>query len=89
MRRAAWWLLLLFAFTIPWEYSLDVGAPLGNVARMAGLLLLLAAIPAVLQAGRMRTPGALECVVLAFYLFLSCGWCASLPRAPATCARCC
>ena len=23
-------------FTIPWEYSLDLGAPFGNIARMAG-----------------------------------------------------
>ena len=74
MRRVAWLLLLLFAFTIPWEYSLDLGAPLGNVARVAGLLLLLAAVPAVLQAGRVRTPGALEWVVLAFYLFLCCSY---------------
>ena len=58
MRRVAWVLLLLFAFAIPWEYSLDLGEPLGNVARIAGLLTLLAAVPAVFEAGRMRTPGA-------------------------------
>ncbi len=58
MRRIAWVLLLLFAFAIPWEYSLDLGEPLGNVARIAGLLVLLAAVPAVFQAGRMRNPGA-------------------------------
>ncbi len=69
MRRVAWGLLVLFAFTIPWEYSLDLGAPMGNVARIAGLLLLLAAIPAVLQAGRVRPPGALQWAVLTFYLF--------------------
>ena len=57
MRKASWVLLLLFVFAIPWEYSLDLGEPLGNVARMAGLLLLLVAIPAVLQAGRVRVPG--------------------------------
>ncbi len=57
MRRIAWVLLLLFAFAIPWEYSLDLGEPLGNVARIAGLLVLLAAVPAVLQAGRMRIAG--------------------------------
>lgn len=72
MRRVAWRLLVLFAFTIPWEYSLNLGAPLGNVARIAGLLLLLAAVPAVLQAGRMRLPGALGWVVLVFYLFFCC-----------------
>ena len=68
MRRIAWALLLLFAFAIPWEYSLDVGEPLGNIARIAGILLLLAAIPAVLQAGRLRTPGPMQWLVLAFYL---------------------
>jgi O-antigen ligase len=72
MRRIAWVLLLLFAFAIPWEYSLDLGPPLGNVARIAGLLLILAAIPAVLQAGRVRTPGPLQWLVLAFYLYFCC-----------------
>jgi O-antigen ligase len=72
MRRIAWTLLLLFAFAIPWEYSLDLGEPLGNVARILGLLLLLAAVPAVLQAGRLRAPGPLQWMVLAFYLWLCC-----------------
>lgn len=72
MRRIAWGLLLLFAFTIPWEYSLDLGEPLGNIARIVGLLLLLAAIPAILQAGRLRTPGPLQWAVLAFYLWFCC-----------------
>jgi O-antigen ligase len=72
MRRAAWILLLFFAFAIPWEYSLDLGEPLGNVARIAGLLVLLAAVPAVLQAGRMRTPGAFWRLTLAFYLWFCC-----------------
>ena len=69
MRRAAWGLLLLYVFAIPWEYSLDMGKPLGNIARIVGLVLLLVAIPAVLQAGRLRNPGALQWVVLAFYLW--------------------
>ena len=72
MRRVAWLLLLFFVFAIPWEYSLDLGAPLGNIARMVGLLLLLVAIPAVLQSGRLRKPGALHWVALAFYLWF-CG----------------
>ena len=72
MRRIAWVLLLLFAFTIPWEYSLDLGEPLGNIARIAVLLLVLAAIPAVLQAGRMRSPGPMQWLVLAFYLWFCC-----------------
>ena len=74
MRKAAWALLLLFAFTIPWEYSLDLGVPIGNVSRIAGLLLLLAAIPAVLQAGRVRTPGPVQWMVLAFYLWFCCSY---------------
>ena len=74
MRRIAWGLLLLFAFTIPWEYSLDLGEPLGNVARIAGLLLLLVAVPAVLQAGRLRTPGPMQWLVLAFYIWFCCSY---------------
>jgi hypothetical protein len=72
MRRVAWFLLLLFAFAIPWEYSLDLGGFLGNVARIAGLLALFSAIPAVLQAGRMRTPNAFWWITLALYLWLCC-----------------
>jgi O-antigen ligase len=72
MRRITWLLLLLFAFAIPWEYSLDLGEPLGNIARILGLLTLLAAIPAVLQAGRMRTPGPMQWLVLAFFLWFCC-----------------
>lgn len=72
MRRIAWVLLLLFAFTIPWEYSLDPGEPVGNIARVVGILLLLAAIPAVLQAGRLRTPGPMQWMVLALYLWFCC-----------------
>ena len=52
MRRIAWLLLLVFAFAIPWEYSLDLGEPFGNIARIVGLLLLLAAIPAVKPGSR-------------------------------------
>ena len=38
----------------------------------AGSRVLLAAVPAVLQAGRLRTPGAMQWLVLAFYLWLCC-----------------
>jgi hypothetical protein len=72
MRRIAWTLLLLFGFSIPWEYSLDLGPPFGNIARVAGLLLLAAAVPAVLQAGGFRRPGPLQWLTLAFYLWF-CG----------------
>jgi len=74
MRRIAWGLLLLFAFTIPWEYSLELGEPLGNIARFVGLIVLLAAIPAILQAGHLRTPGPMQWLVLAFYLWFCCSY---------------
>lgn len=74
MRKAAWGMLLLFAFAIPWEYSLDLGEPVGNVARIAGILLLLVAVPAILQAGRMRTPGPLQWAVLVFFLWFCCSY---------------
>ena len=72
MRRIAWALLLIFAFAIPWEYSLDLGEPLGNVARVAGLLVLLTALPAVFQAGRIRAPGVFCWFTLALYLWFCC-----------------
>jgi O-antigen ligase len=74
MRKAAWGLLMLLAFSIPWEFSWDLGEPLGNVSRIAGLLLLLTAIPTVLQAGRLRTPCALQWLVMALYLWLCCSY---------------
>lgn len=70
MRKIAWVLLLLFTFAIPWEYSLDLGEPLGNVARILGGLLLLVAVPAVLQAGRLRAWAPIQWMVLALYLWL-------------------
>ena len=70
MRRFAWVLLLLFVFTIPWEYSLDLESPFGNVARITGLILLLIAVPAVLDSGRMRWPGFVQWLALTLYLWL-------------------
>ena len=35
MRQLVRILLLLFAFAVPWEYSLDLGEPVGNIARVA------------------------------------------------------
>lgn len=72
MRRMAWCLLVLFVFAIPWEYSLDLGSPFGNVARVVGLLALLAAVPAVLQPGRFRFPGSMQWLVLALFLWFCC-----------------
>lgn len=72
MRRIAWVSLVLFVFAIPWEYSLVLPAPFGNIARIAGLATLGAAIPAVLLRGRLRTPALLHWMVLALYLWWCC-----------------
>lgn len=67
MRRLAWGLLVVFAFAIPWEYSLDLGVPWGNVARILGLALLLVSTLAMLETGRVRRPGAMQWLVLVFF----------------------
>jgi O-antigen ligase len=72
MRRITWLLLLLFAFAIPWEYSLELGEPFGNIARFIGILLLFAALPALLQSGRLRLPGPMQWLALAFFLWFCC-----------------
>ncbi len=72
MRKIAWFLLLGFSFTIPWENSLNLGEPIGNVARVAGVLTLFAAIFAICQSGRIRTPGAFQWLTLALFLWFCC-----------------
>ena len=74
MRPIAKLCLVLFAFAIPWEFSLDLGEPLGNVARIAGILVLLAGVPAIFQACRMRRPGVFCWIVLALYLWFCLTW---------------
>ncbi len=76
MRKIARLLLLLFAFTIPWEISLNLGEPLGNAARIAGILVLFAAVPAVFQAGRMRKPCTFCWITLVLFLWFAsaCFW---------------
>ena len=72
MRKAAWMLMMIFTFAVPWEYSLDFGEPIGNVARVAGVVLLFFMISAAMQAGRVRTPGALQWLVMALFLWWGC-----------------
>jgi O-antigen ligase len=65
-------LLAAYAFTVPWEYSLDTGEPLGNIARIVGLALLAVAIPAatlrLAQAG-LRSPGWIPVLTLGLLLY--------------------
>jgi len=72
IRNLAKALLLLYAFAVPWEYSLDLGEPFGNIARILGLLLLLATLLATLESRGMRRPGPLQWAVLALYLYFCC-----------------
>jgi hypothetical protein len=72
MQRAVKGLIVLFAFCVPWEYSLDLGEPWGNVARMVGLALLLVALPATLARGSLRNPEALQWLTTALFLWFFC-----------------
>lgn len=69
MRETARWLLLLFAFSIPWEYSLDLGEPVGNISRLLMLVLLPVAALAMLEKRDMRSPGAMQWAVLVLFLY--------------------
>jgi O-antigen ligase len=71
MRKLAWPLLLALTFSIPWEYSLDLGPPLGNIARVLALALLLCIVPAVIQAGHVRSLPALHWLALALYCWFA------------------
>ncbi|HEY1897977.1 MAG TPA: O-antigen ligase family protein [Terracidiphilus sp.] len=86
MRQLVRILLLLFAFAVPWEYSLDLGEPVGNIARVLGLLVLVAAVPAMLLTGRMRRPGALQWLALVLFLWFCCSYFWSIEQT-ATVAR--
>jgi len=74
MQRLSVVLLTLYAFAVPWEYSLDLGVPFGNVARILGVLLMLAVIPAVLAGKQISKPGVVQWLVLAFYLYFVCSY---------------
>ena len=69
MRRLVWFLMVLFAFAVPWAYSVDIGEPYGNVARIIGLLALGSALAAALLAGRVRTPTTLHWLTLVLFLW--------------------
>lgn len=71
MARLTVGLLILFSFAVPWEYSLDWGEPFGNVARILGVLLLLAIVPLVVMRRGVRAPGVVQWLVLALYAYFA------------------
>ena len=54
MRRVAFILLWLYAFTLPWDYMLQFGEPIGSAGRVAGLLALAGCVAMVATFGQMR-----------------------------------
>jgi O-antigen ligase len=74
VKRLTLGLLMLFSFAVPWEYSLDLGEPLGNIARILSVLLLLAVMPLVLSKKGIRRPGVMQWLVLGLYLYFACSY---------------
>lgn len=54
MRRGAFTLLWLYVFTLPWDYILQFGDPIGSAGRVAGLLALAGGLLLVVTTGHMR-----------------------------------
>jgi O-antigen ligase len=63
---------MIFAFSVPWEYSLDIGEPYGNIARVVGLLLLALTVAEFVMDRSLRSPGIVQWLVLSFYLYFAC-----------------
>jgi O-antigen ligase len=69
MRKAARVSLLMLVFAIAWEYSLDWGAPFGNVARVLGLMTLLVSAMAIFREGHIRKLREVHWLILALYVW--------------------
>lgn len=76
LRTLTRWLLLTYVFAVPWEYSIDLGEPWGNIARVIGLLVLATALLAALESGKLCHWQPLQWMVLLFifYWALSALW---------------
>ena len=72
MRRIAWVLLLLFAFAIPGSTRSTWASRSGNVARIAGFCCCWPPFRRFCRPARMRTPGPMQWLVLALYLWFCC-----------------
>jgi O-antigen ligase len=68
MRRLAFWLLLLTAFTVPWEYLVRVNEA-SMAGRASGVLLAGAWLLSAAIAGHVRRPGAIHVMMAAYVLW--------------------
>lgn len=69
MRRAAWWLLTICAFSLPWEHSLEFGEPFGSIARLLGLALLAAFLLALVTEPCARPFSAIHWTTIALFVW--------------------
>jgi O-antigen ligase len=76
LRALTRWLVIIYVFTVPWEYSVDLGEPWGNIARIIGLVVLAIAVLAALESGKLRRWQSLQWMVLLFIVYwaLSAMW---------------
>ena len=68
MRSVAQWLLLGYIFSLPWAYSLDLGEPWGNIARLFGVLTLAITLLAVLERREINRPRFIGLLALGYFL---------------------
>src|SRR5580704_4833236 len=82
MRTIAFLLLWLYAFTLPWDYILEFGEPIGSAGRVAGLLALAGYFVLVGTTGRIRRPQALHVCALLYLsiVVLSLFWTVDTPN---------
>lgn len=74
MRRMTWYLLLMYAFAVPWEYALDLGSPFGTIARVLGLLAAGCGVASLAECKwRRRVPGV-HWIALAILVWCGCTW---------------
>ena len=85
LSRAAWVLLCLFVFSIPWEKS--IAAPgIGTFSHLLGVLAFGAAAAAAVQRGSLRPPNLPLAIAVCFALWAGLTWFWSVDR-PATLHR--
>lgn len=70
IERAAWWLLCLFVFSIPWEKSLWL-AGIGTASRLLGGVALAAGVLAAIRRKSVRPPNLALVLAAAFVLWVA------------------